>query len=640
VSIKTLLGEVVSTTLEVSGNESVAELKKSISNVESNPFPEQVVSFQGAKLEDTQTLTDAGITDGATVHWEARPSHESFAKQLSSLLPASAESSRKSMSVEELGLMYSLKFGVTAGAVLGCLGKKTLLLSGFLSQHPSLFCVTADGKVRSAAAAAELSTAALVSIGKEAQPLTQIPEDAVVQKVKLNVSVTLELPYGQASGEAVELTLSTSDTVAVAKERLAEAALLPFVDRELSIGSVQLTDDTQRLGDVPGALAEAPAWKLLVRCSEASLVSQLSALLRKAPMSKSQLDSTFAFRYGSTATQAVKMLGWGEKFADFLARQPYFSLKNSTVSLSEAGQAEMLQASPRSSEEGSKLTKLLADIAPEDALEGLRQQLDSIAGKIVDCCSFVKVRRAVATGALVSGTAIRGDVGAEIVLFIEGLSLLERERWESSMAASIAGILEEQLAGQQGVASVKAGTGVVFLETSDGLGTVKLLLAPESLNYSGAYEGLARQKAESSQSGGAAAFAPQKVRFLKKQPEGVKASIRLLKHWRSQQAWSSESSRPSDDVIEHFATHLLTSEPPASLSEGVRRLLGGLEFFETLVVIWPISQRCYHDKDVPASVLAQRPLLMDATNPFLNLASTFEPAEMMALAACPFSWTK
>ena len=253
----------------------------------------------------------------------------------------------------------------------------------------------------------------------------------------------------------------------------------------------------------------------------------------------------------------------------------------------------------------------------------------------------MNLRRIEKGGGLAKGTAIVGDSGAELVLFVEGLQLAERDRWLPALAAGVAATLSQNLLGRQHVSGVRAAAdGSVRLSTTGGLGEVRLLFSQEFGGYSEALKALKHQKPEAARSGGETAFVAQRVRFVQRQPLAVKATVRMLKYWRRERQWSSDSTRPSDDMLELIAADVVGKRRPVDLRCAVDATIAALADFERLEVhAWPLASRCYREGDVPKLLLKQKPLLLDPTNPLANLAdaSCFQSAEMIAFARAGFS---
>merc|ERR1719487_526010 len=128
-----------------------------------------------------------------------------------------------------------------------------------------------------------------------------------------------------------------------------------------------------------------------------------------------------------------------------------------------------------------------------------------------------------------------------------------------------------------------------------------------------------------------ASLAKERVQFIAKQPGQVKVTMRLLKWWRDQQQWSSAFARPSDDILELLAVYSAVQSKPADQHAAIANVMSLLARFEELRIVWSN----YYDKaDIWPALLHQKPLLMDPTNPYANVADpqTFDAQELMAKA--------
>lgn len=614
VNVKSISGDTVKLQVASASEETVSSLKARILMAEPSPFPEHRLLLREELLEDALTLSDYGIQDGTVLNFESTGNAQVLANQLASLLPV-----RGGISAEELGLLYTLKHGVTAGAVLQTMGKESQqLLPAFLGQFPHLFSL--DGGLVHAARQDGSATIA-------AQPLQKIPEDRAVQRFTINVAVTLELPYSTVAGESVKITANASDTVAELKEMAAAAAQLPFPDRRL--WHDHPLEDAKSLAAC--GLNDSSTIRLVVRCTEIALVMQLMGLLReRGPTSRTELDNLYCLRFGSSATQALTLLGWGEKLQDFLQRQSVFAVQGGCIAL--ARESPPAPRSPRFDEENQRFLQLHSQLTEDGALAGLSEELDALKELVISEV-FLNVLRVERGGGVENGTAVRGAVGAELVLFVDGLQLADRDRWLPSLAAAVAAVLSQRLVGRGGVVGVRvAADHAVHLATAGRLGQVRVLISPAFGSYSQALAALRGQKPDAARSGGEAAFVSQRVRFVARQPPAVKAVVRLLKHWCSKQKWSSDVARPGDDLLTCVAAASVGARQPADLRAGVEASLAALaDFGRVEISTWPLACRTYRETDIPKSVLTRRPLVLDPTNPLANLAdpACLDPSEMM-----------
>jgi len=261
----------------------------------------------------------------------------------------------------------------------------------------------------------------------------------------------------------------------------------------------------------------------------------------------------------------------------------------------------------------SKVTQALNEI-----VEVVRQRL------------FLNVEQVVKGGSVGKGTAISGSAFAEAVLFLAAMPAATMEKWLPPLQKAAAAVLREHMeGGQHGIGDVRIVGDAVRL-TCKGLVTVDLRFSPAFASHGEAVEAM-RSQGPDARRLLAAAFAKEKAQFIAKQPGQVKVTMRLLKWWRDQQQWSSELTRPSDDVLELVAVYSAVQTKPADQRVAIANAMSLLAKFGELRIVW---SNYYAKEDIWTPLLHQRPLLMDPTNPFANVADphAFDPQELMAKA--------
>jgi len=619
VNIKTLASETVTIGLTVAPEDDVQTIKERVALLEPNPFPQSDLSLAGAKLPEGKTLAACGVKDGVILDFEAKPSEDALASQLAELL-----TSRGALPTEELGLLYTLKHGVTVGVVLQALGKHELL-GDFLGKFSKRFSVEGGQAKLVDEKPKDLPARAPVALGK-------IPEDAAVQALDIVVDVALELPAGRTRGEELSLRVGASDTVGDLKAMVAAAILVPFAGAlsAIAFGGKDLPDG-ERLSEA--GVGDGARLAFTAHGSEEALSAQLREILAsRGPLSRVDLDNLYCCRYGVGAGEALRMLGWGEKLSAFLQRHPGFWLDGGHVSLSEAAPVVPPCAAAVANR---PYLDLHEELCADDFHAKVAEGVDALAALLSDG-TFLNVRRAAPGGAAVSGTGVPGAAGAEVVLFVGGWPPSGQENWLHGIAASVASTLAEQLPELlpgvtcAGGVAVAPGGGAVALSMPAPLGDVRISFAPDCASYNEALATVRGQDPNTQALVGSAAFATQKMRFMERLPDGVKATIRLLKWWRQRRQWSSEASRPSDELLELVAAHTAAKCPPADLASSVAGVLSALSNIEQLEVTWPLSSRCYREADIPKGLLSQRPLVLSPVSPLLNLASSqsFRPREL------------
>jgi len=126
-------------------------------------------------------------------------------------------------------------------------------------------------------------------------------------------------------------------------------------------------------------------------------------------------------------------------------------------------------------------------------------------------------------------------------------------------------------------------------------------------------------------------LAKERVQFISRQPPQVKMTMRLLKWWRDQQSWSNARSCPKDEILELMAVYSAVQTKPTDQRMAIANVMSLLSRFNEMRIVW---SNFYSKDDVWTPLLRQRPLLMDPTNPFVNVADpqTFDASELIELA--------
>lgn len=120
VDLSSGLERVPSFNLVVGAKDTVASLKERVATVSLVPFPDQVLSLENQALPDDALLVGCGVEDGSSLVLSAKPSIDTFLRQLEELL------SSREMSKDELCLLYCYKHGVSVSQVLKALGLRHL----------------------------------------------------------------------------------------------------------------------------------------------------------------------------------------------------------------------------------------------------------------------------------------------------------------------------------------------------------------------------------------------------------------------------------------------------------------------------------------------------------------------------------
>lgn len=248
-------------------------------------------------------------------------------------------------------------------------------------------------------------------------------------------------------------------------------------------------------------------------------------------------------------------------------------------------------------------------------------------GDVVELVSqniFLSVAHFVKGGSVGRGTAITGCTDAEVVFFLQGLPPGHHEKWLPPMLKSVAGILTENLA----EARIQATDDSVHVRMKDF--SVNLRFSSVFESYTKALEALGEQAPET-QKFYVSALAKERVQFIARQPPQVRVTMRLLKWWREQQEWSGKLSYPKDEILELMVVYSAVQSKPSDQHIAIANVMSLLSRFNEMRIVW---SNYYSKDDVWTPLLRQRPLLMDPTNPFVNVADpqAFDATELMQLA--------
>jgi hypothetical protein len=256
------------------------------------------------------------------------------------------------------------------------------------------------------------------------------------------------------------------------------------------------------------------------------------------------------------------------------------------------------------------------------------QTLNDIVETVTNL-SFLNVDRVVKGGSIAKGSAITGVADAEIVFFLNGLPTTGHEKWLPALLRSTAGVLSENLPSDSGVDGLSITDDSVSMKVK-GIINVDVRFSPVFESFAKVIQSIGNQGPEVRRFY-LPSLVQERTQFIAKQPGHVKVTIRLLKWWRDQQSWSNKLVRPSDDVLELLAVYSAVQTRPSDQRIAVANVMLLLSQFNDLQIVW---SNYYGKDDVWAPLLRQRPLLMDPTNPFINIADPqlFDAREMMSLA--------
>jgi 2'-5'-oligoadenylate synthetase len=256
----------------------------------------------------------------------------------------------------------------------------------------------------------------------------------------------------------------------------------------------------------------------------------------------------------------------------------------------------------------------------------IAQALNNLVETVSEA-SFLNISHVVKGGSVGKGTAISGVTDAEVVFFLKGLPSTSQGSWMPSLLKAVAGVLS--LGAEHGVDEVCTTEDSLRMRVK-GLITVDLRFSPVFDSYASVIQTLGEQGPEARKYF-ATSLVKERTQFIAKQPGHVKVTIRLLKWWRDQQTWSGKIFRPTDEMLELVSVYSAVQTKPADQRTAIANVMALLAQANDLRIVW---SNYYSKDDVWAPLLRQRPLLMDPTNPFINVADpqSFDATELMKLA--------
>jgi len=233
-------------------------------------------------------------------------------------------------------------------------------------------------------------------------------------------------------------------------------------------------------------------------------------------------------------------------------------------------------------------------------------------------------------GSVRKEVAIAGVTNTEVVFFMQFMPHEGHHKWLPPLLNAAANVLNTNLdKSRLGVEDIQVTEDTVQLRIA-GIVIVDLRFSPLFDSYRAVVGALSRQGPKVHPYF-RATLVKQRIQFIAKQQENVKVTMRLLKWWRDQQDWSSKLTRPSDEIIELVTVYSAKQTPTSSQRSAIQNVMRCFVRFNELRIAFPDY---YSENDIWPNLLAQRPLLMDPTNPFVNVADpgSFDPSELMAFA--------
>lgn len=448
-------------------------------------------------------------------------------------------------------------------------------------------------------------------------------------------------------GHPVELHVKGTDSVQTFKSKIIESQMIGFREQDLKMNG-KILPEAETLADC--GIEEGVLVELAVRSSEAGLVSTLHDLLGDRDLSLEELAMLYCYRQGVSINQVLQSLGIEERFANFVSRHSMFTCKGGRVSVCRNRAPPGLpypDKNPKSAIRNVSVPNVLcqnqrADEATADQYLELHTKISgrAFSSKATQALNditttvseklFLNIDHVVRGGSVGRGTVIGGATDAELVFFLKDLPVAGQSRWLPALHKAVVGVLSENLGVSHGVEDVHVAPDSVKL-TVRGVVTVDLKFVPVFRSISEVYQSLGQHETDTRRRLGAG-LVKERTHFISKQPGQVKVTMRLLKWWRDQQEWSSQSTRPSDDLLELLTVFSAIQARPQDQQVAVTTVLALMSQFDEVTVTW---SNFYKKTDIWEPLLNQRPLVMDPVNPFLNVADPqiFDFRELMVHAS-------
>jgi len=257
------------------------------------------------------------------------------------------------------------------------------------------------------------------------------------------------------------------------------------------------------------------------------------------------------------------------------------------------------------------------------------QALDKIVDAIADVM-FLNVDHIVRGGSVGKGTSTSGVSDAEVTFFLTGMPTTGQDVWMPPLLKAVCGVLSTSLGADEGVQNMRATDDSLQLSVQD-LISVDVRFSPVFQSYAKIIDLLGEQDSESRRYL-SVSLSKERTLFISQQPQSVKVTIQLLKWWRDKQIWSHNASRPTDDILELMAVYSAVQTKPTDQRTAIANVMSLFSQFNDLRIVW---SNYYSKGDVWAPLMRQRPLLMDPTNPYVNIADPqlFDASELMSFAS-------
>jgi len=280
-------------------------------------------------------------------------------------------------------------------------------------------------------------------------------------------------------------------------------------------------------------------------------------------------------------------------------------------------------------------------VAPSEHSARLLTQAQQLARLLEERC-FLSVENVAIGGVVGLGLATCSTPEVELTLFVDKLPDTDHANWLPHILETLVGVLEMTFSGQaRGVCVEGIHATLILVDRMPGSPELhtKIFISPIFLSREHLFHCI-RNSAPATQGYYSPALMHDAVQFIVNQPDATKDVMKLVTWWSSQQRWTTPSNQPP-----HYLLQLLCVYATLEQKDGTRnltwmlgRVLDLCASFEQLRVVWAdLGLATYTPAHVPQASLWQVPLVMDPTNPYVNLAdpAVFNHTELAALAGTP-----
>merc|ERR1719198_2154912 len=146
----------------------------------------------------------------------------------------------------------------------------------------------------------------------------------------MKVQVNMKVASQSKTSSNFDLTVNAEETVQSVKDRIAASQLVAFPDQDLVLNG-EVLDNTKSLAECD--VQDSSTLDFVIKASEDSLVQQLAELLKARDLTSDELGLLYCYKHGVSINQALKTVGYTEKFPDFIKKQKQLLIENGRVSL-------------------------------------------------------------------------------------------------------------------------------------------------------------------------------------------------------------------------------------------------------------------------------------------------------------------